>query len=160
MVRLTNLRECFSDMNVNTGRQDELDIVKGLAIIFMVWCHVYREIGAVVKLKISKRVLFGIAAGMSVLGVLLKDVATGYCFLNLVLGLFWKTQGHAYFTLFHWFIFPAFGMIFGEWLLRCKDKATAYKRLIPIAIPICIVIEGGAILIVSVMISGKVSWKI
>ena len=36
----------FSDNEINTGRQDELDIVKGLAIIFMVWCHVYRELGA------------------------------------------------------------------------------------------------------------------
>ncbi len=39
-------KKCFTDNEVNTSRQDELDIVKGLAIIFMVWCHVYRELGS------------------------------------------------------------------------------------------------------------------
>lgn len=37
---LTQLRECFSCQQVNTGRQPEADIAKGLAAICMVLCHV------------------------------------------------------------------------------------------------------------------------
>lgn len=32
-------KDCFSEEEVNRKRQPELDIVKGLAIIFMVFCH-------------------------------------------------------------------------------------------------------------------------
>ena len=39
------LKKCFSNDEINTGRQDELDIVKGLAIIFMVWCHTFDSLG-------------------------------------------------------------------------------------------------------------------
>ena len=247
---MLGIRDCFADEKVNTGRQDELDIVKGLAVIFMVWCHVYREIGADTttipgmmvdsilggpfaapmfmvcmgvgicysrkqepgqffargsglialgyvlnlfrfvipqcivcavkgnsilwsdmmselmevdilqfagmaflliglarKLGISNYVLLGASSLMSVVGVLLKDVGTGILFPDLLLGLFWKTQEYAYFTLFHWFVFPVLGMIFGEWLLRCKDKRPAYKKLIPVFFPIGLMAEGIALLL-------------
>lgn len=242
--------QLFAKENANAGRQDELDIVKGLAIIFMVWCHVYRELGADTttlpgimvdsilggpfaapmfmicmgvsicfsrnqepgqffvrgfkllalgyvlnlfrfvipqavlciikgnqvlwrdllcelmetdilqfaglaflliglarKCRISDGLLLTISAFLSVAGVLLKDTGTGLLFADLLLGLFWKTQEHAYFTLFHWFVFPVCGMIFGKWLKRCTDKAAMYKKLIPVALPIMIVSEGGAILL-------------
>lgn len=38
------LSECFTSENVNTGRQVELDIAKGFAIIFMVFSHVYMDL--------------------------------------------------------------------------------------------------------------------
>lgn len=42
---LNRTKQCFVDQEINTGRQDELDIVKGLAIIFMIWCHAYVDLG-------------------------------------------------------------------------------------------------------------------
>ena len=248
--RLQTLKKCFSENEINTGRQDEYDIVKGLAIIFMVWCHVYRELGAdttnpvgimidsifggpfaapmfmicmgigicfsrnqgprqfytrgfklialgyvlnllrfVVpqiavcvikgtpiiwrdmlcelmevdilqfaglaflliglarKLKVSNYLLLLVSALFSVAGLLLNDTGTGILFPDLLLGLLWKTQEHAYFTLFHWFVFPVCGMISGKWIKRCKDKTSMYKKLIPITIPVMIITEGGAILL-------------
>ena len=35
------IKNCFAKEQVNLGRQRELDIAKGLAIIFMVFCHVF-----------------------------------------------------------------------------------------------------------------------
>ncbi len=244
------IRQLFAKEPVNIGRQDELDIVKGFAIVFMVWCHVYRELGADTttfsgmmvdsilggpfaapmfmicmgvgicfsrkqewsqfcvrglklialgyalnlfrfvlpqlmaniikgeqviwqdmlcefmevdilqfaglaflliglarKMRVSNYLLLLFSAIMSVAGVLLKDIGTGILFPDLLLGLLWKTQVHTYFTLFHWFIFPVSGMIFGEWIRRCTDKKSLYKKLIPSAVPIMIVTEGGAILL-------------
>lgn len=42
---LKKILDCFSSEPVNKGRQDELDIAKGMAIIFMVWCHTLRTLG-------------------------------------------------------------------------------------------------------------------
>ena len=33
------IKNCFVNEQVNLGRQKELDIAKGIAIIFMVFCH-------------------------------------------------------------------------------------------------------------------------
>ena len=33
------MKNCFVKEQVNLGRQKELDIAKGIAIIFMVFCH-------------------------------------------------------------------------------------------------------------------------
>ena len=35
------IKNCFVNEQVNLGRQKELDIAKGIAIIFMVFCHVF-----------------------------------------------------------------------------------------------------------------------
>ena len=39
MIR--KIRDCFNKEPVNLGRQTELDIAKGIAIIFMVFCHAF-----------------------------------------------------------------------------------------------------------------------
>lgn len=36
---ITKIKKCFANEPVNLGRQKELDVAKGLAIIFMVFCH-------------------------------------------------------------------------------------------------------------------------
>lgn len=41
-----NLQQYFESEKRNTGRQDEIDLIKGFAIVFMVWDHVCRELGA------------------------------------------------------------------------------------------------------------------
>jgi hypothetical protein len=104
-------------------------------------------IGLARKLKVSNYLLLLVSPLFSVAGLLLKDTGTGILFPDLLLGLLWKTQEHAYFTLFHWFVFPVCGMISGKWIKRCKDKTSMYKKLIPITIPVMIITEGGAILL-------------
>lgn len=41
---LIAIKNCFSRENVNTGRQLELDMAKGFAIMFMIWTHVFDEL--------------------------------------------------------------------------------------------------------------------
>ena len=41
-----NISNLFSDEKVNTGRQVELDIAKGLAIIFMIFLHTIMVVAA------------------------------------------------------------------------------------------------------------------
>lgn len=38
------IRNCFDRHEINTGRQPELDMAKGFAILFMVWVHVFEEL--------------------------------------------------------------------------------------------------------------------
>lgn len=40
MLKVINLKRFFSEEAVNSGRQNELDIAKGLAVIFMIWQHI------------------------------------------------------------------------------------------------------------------------
>lgn len=41
-----NLHRCFSDEPINTGRQMEVDLVKGFAVLFMVWVHTDMMLGS------------------------------------------------------------------------------------------------------------------
>ncbi len=41
---LSKIKNCFSSESVNTGRQPELDVAKGFAILFMIWTHVFEEL--------------------------------------------------------------------------------------------------------------------
>jgi uncharacterized membrane protein len=41
---LMAIKCCFGSEPVNSGRQPELDMAKGLAIVFMVWTHVFDEL--------------------------------------------------------------------------------------------------------------------
>lgn len=40
----TAIKKCFSPESINTGRQPELDMAKGFAILFMIWTHVFEEL--------------------------------------------------------------------------------------------------------------------
>jgi uncharacterized membrane protein len=43
---LMAIKRCYCSEPVNSGRQPELDIAKGLAIVFMVWTHVFDELSS------------------------------------------------------------------------------------------------------------------
>lgn len=47
-----------------------------------------------------------------------------------LLGLLIPTGGWTSFPLTLWLVYPALGMVFGEYLTKCKDKAKAYKRIL------------------------------
>lgn len=44
MAAFIGIRNCFDAEKINTGRQPELDLAKGFAILFMVWTHVFDEL--------------------------------------------------------------------------------------------------------------------
>ncbi|WP_151736866.1 acyltransferase family protein [Paenibacillus tengchongensis] len=44
MAAFAGIRACFGNEKINTGRQPELDLAKGCAILFMVWTHVFDEL--------------------------------------------------------------------------------------------------------------------
>ena len=116
----------------------EVDILQFAGLSFI-------AIGLARKFRLSNCLLTVIACILSITGCILKDVNTGAAIPDLLLGLFWKTQEHAYFTFFHWFIFPVMGMILGDLLLRCRDKKKTYKKIIPVLLPIGVAAELTAI---------------
>lgn len=41
---ITEIKNCFGKDRIQTGRQPELDLAKGFAILFMIWVHVFEEL--------------------------------------------------------------------------------------------------------------------
>jgi len=80
-------------------------------------------IGVLKKLKLSARQMVIIALVLSVIGWLLRFHDFGSNILNLIAGYFvGSAGGFTAFPLFPWFIFPASGMLFGEYYIRCNNK--------------------------------------
>ena len=80
-------------------------------------------IGVLKKLKLSSKQMVMVAFAMSIIGTLLRFHDFGSDVPNLIAGYFiGSAGGFTAFPLFNWFIFPAAGMFFGEWYMRCCDK--------------------------------------
>ena len=242
-IRLFQVRECFSEEEVNRKRVPEIDIARALAVIFMVICHVYIELNVredilawpidgilggpfaapvfmflmgigmaysrhsdakstlirglkllaisyilnFFRLTLPSLIAYGISgdysfiadwpdklmridilqfAGMAflvvglfkklkldwwwlllfsvallVVGPFLKDKATGIHWLDLFLGLFYKTYHYAYFPLFHWLILPVVGLKIGELYLHLENKVRFYIFTLLVIFPICAAFE-------------------
>ena len=94
-------------------------------------------------LKLSFPKIMGIALAMSIAGSFLSSVDVHNNVLNVILGHIVGVEnaaGDPYiysdFPLLTWFIFYAFGLIFGYYYQRLKDK----KKFFNIVSPVCIVI--------------------
>lgn len=80
-------------------------------------------IGVLRKLKLSAVQMVIVAVIMSVLGSLFRFHDFGSNVPNLIAGYFiGSAGGFTAFPLFNWFIFPACGVLFGEYYIRCLDK--------------------------------------
>lgn len=92
--------------------------------------------GLLTKLKLKSVHVFLLSIVMIIAGMLCcGDVNTGNYALDQFLGLFIFTNTESYFPLFHWMIYPAFGMVFGDVLLHVRDKKKFYTMLfVPTAI--------------------------
>jgi len=225
----------FDNEKINSGRQPEIDIAKGLSIVFMVWCHcfimltpekwdlgvfivdgvlggpfaapvfmmsvgigicyskrstpkdgfrrglillglgillnVFRSvfpdlvryiitgdsyyfyeslyysvfsvdilqfagltfifIALVKKLNLNNYILFAIAICFSLLGTYLRRTSTGSDIGDGFSGYLWGSNPESYFPFLNWFIFPAAGILFGFYLIRCNDKKKFYLLLSP-----------------------------
>ena len=80
-------------------------------------------IGILRKLKVSAKGMVLIALILSIAGSLLRFHDFGSNIPNLIAGYFiGSAGGFTAFPLFNWFIFPATGLLFGEYYIRCNDK--------------------------------------
>ena len=80
-------------------------------------------IGILRKLKVSAKGMVLIALMLSIAGSLLRFHDFGSNIPNLIAGYFiGSAGGFTAFPLFNWFIFPAAGLLFGEYYIRCNDK--------------------------------------
>ncbi|MBR0413795.1 MAG: acyltransferase family protein [Clostridia bacterium] len=94
-------------------------------------------------LKLTPAKIMGVALVLSVIGTFLRSVDCHNTVLNVILGHFIGTETasgdpfiYSDFPLLIWFIFYAFGFLFGHFYRHLKDK----KRFYLLVSPICIVI--------------------
>lgn len=110
---ISNLADCFF----------EVDILQFAGLSFLL-------MALLKKLRLGQWKIMALSALMLIAAPLLKDVSTGIYAVDCIFGLFWKSNDFSYFTLLHWFVFPAAGYVFGDYLKRCKDKGWFYKNFI------------------------------
>ena len=84
-------------------------------------------IGVLKKLKLASWHIVIVAVVLSVIGSLVRFHNFGSEIWNLITAYFvgsLRDNGTSFtsFPLFNWFIFPAVGMLFGEWYIRCNSK--------------------------------------
>lgn len=88
-------------------------------------------IGLLYRLKFRSAHVFMLSIIMTIAGMLTCGrIATESYAFDQLLGLFIFTNTESYFPLFHWMIFPAFGMVYGDVLLHVNDKKKFYGRLL------------------------------
>lgn len=80
-------------------------------------------IGVLKKLKLVSWQIVLIAVVLSVIASFVRFHDFGSDVLNLITGYFIGSKGgFTAFPLFNWLIFPAVGMLCGEWYIRCSNK--------------------------------------
>ncbi len=95
-------------------------------------------IGVCKRLKLSSRQIIVLALVLSVIGWTLRFHDFGGNVQNLIAGYFvGSAGGFTAFPLCPWFIFPAAGILFGEYYIRCNDKKR-FLRLWPLALAISV----------------------
>ena len=96
-------------------------------------------VGILKKLNLSAKGIVIVAIILSVAGSFLRFHDFGSNVPNLIAGYFiGSAGGFTAFPLFNWFIFPATGILFGEYYMRCNNK----KKLLclwPLGIAISVI---------------------
>lgn len=105
----------------------DLDILHFAGLAFM-------AIALFVRLKISPVSVFLCSIVFSAVGELLYGVHPGGLLGNCICDLFWYGTAESYFPFLNWFIFPAFGYLFGKSLKFCSDKDGLYRVITPIGL--------------------------
>ena len=79
--------------------------------------------GVLKMLKLSAKQMVLVSLILSIAGSFLRFHDLGSNVKNLLAGYFIGSGGgFTAFPLFNWFIFPAMGLLFGEYYIRCNDK--------------------------------------
>lgn len=93
-------------------------------------------VGIFKKLNIKTLKIFLISILFSLIATYIQEFSIFNIYLNQLLGHFFETIGDyivSCFPILNWFIVPACGMIFGEDLIRCKNKDELYKEIFKIS---------------------------
>ena len=95
-------------------------------------------IGLLRKLNLTAKQMVIISLVLSAIGWVARFHDFGSNVANLIMGYFvGSAGGFTAFPLFPWFIFPATGMLFGEYYIRCNDKKKLL-RFWPLALVISV----------------------
>lgn len=95
-------------------------------------------VGVLKKLKASAKAMVIVALVLSIIGWLARFHDFGNNVPNLIAGYFiGSAGGFTAFPLFNWFIFPAVGLLFGEYYMRCNNKEKLL-RLWPVGLIISV----------------------
>ena len=80
-------------------------------------------VGVLKKLKVSAKGTVVVALLLSIIGSIARFHDFGSNVPNLIAGYFiGSAGGFTAFPLFNWFVFPAVGLLFGEYYMRCNNK--------------------------------------
>ena len=83
------------------------------------------------KLKLKNWQIFLVSVIVNIVFMPLRmKLNTGIYGIDQFIGLFVFNNSESYFPLFHWMIYPAFGMVFGDVLTYVKDKKKFYGVLL------------------------------
>ena len=95
-------------------------------------------VGVLRKLKLSAKQIVIVALVLSIAGWILRFHDFGSNVPNLIAGYFiGSAGGFTAFPLFNWFVFPAAGLLFGEYYIRCNNKKKLL-RLWPLGLAISV----------------------
>ncbi len=96
--------------------------------------------GFLKSIKLKDIYILIISLVLSLVGYFLAFTYNGNSFiLDFIICHFVYTDGVcSCFSLFHWYIFVAFGLFFGNILKNTKDKDRLYKRVLMISLPIMV----------------------
>lgn len=98
-----------------------IDILAFAGMAFML-------VGVLKKLKLSARGTVIVALILSIIGSFARFHDFGSNVPNLIAGYFiGSAGGFTAFPLFNWFIFPAVGLLFGEYYMRCSNKEKLWR---------------------------------
>ncbi len=90
-------------------------------------------IGFLKMAKLTNRQILMVAIVMDCLSTAFNFTEFDYPVPSVLLNFFFLSDGRSYFPLFGWFVFPAFGLVFGELWKHCNDKKKFYLSVSPIA---------------------------
>ena len=108
-----------------------IDILAFAGMAFML-------MGVLKKLNVSTRGIVIVSIVLSIIGWVARFHDFGSNVGNLIAGYFvGSAGGFTAFPLFNWFIFPAVGMLFGEYYIRCTDTKR-FLRFWPLALVISV----------------------
>ena len=124
------------------GDWDTFPIANGLLLfcidILAFAAMAFALVGVLKKLKVSAKGMVVVALILSIIGSFARFHDFGSNVPNLLMGyLIGSAGGFTAFPLFNWFIFPAVGLLFGEYYMRCSNKEKLW-RLWPVGLIISI----------------------
>jgi uncharacterized membrane protein len=108
-----------------------VDILSFAGLVFLFFAA-----AKALKFKLGHYIVSGII--MSGANMVLLNYVPQSTVLNVFLGSFWGTNENTWFPFLTWIVYPLSGYVFGQYLIRCRDK----KRLYTLTLQGCLSVLG------------------